>query len=452
MEKVSIRMSPHFIAMSGTSIKCPNCHSEISVDEVLKHQLEESIKLEFKHEIEEQREEDRKKLVAWKEEQKKQLAEKEQALRLSLTEQLQKDLTAASLQETKTLKEQILQKNKQLEDSRSRELNLLKKEEELEHKAKEVELTLQRQLAEERQKIWAKAEAESTEKHLLKEREQQQVIESLKKSLEEAQRKATQGSQQLQGEVQELELEHVLKQEFPLDEILPVAKGVNGADVTQRVRDSSGRLCGTIVWESKRTKNWSDGWISKLKDDCQLAKGDLAVLVTAVLPDGIKNFGFKEGIYVTGFDCLLSVARILRMVIIKEQTIKLSVVGKNEKMEVLYNYLSGNEFRQRIEAIVAGFSSMKDDLEQEKRAFARIWAKREKEIDRVINNTVGMHGDLEALMGSSLPQIKGLELDNFEVVGTSRVMMSNDNKTVIQTEFLASNDEAVIATEDLTEI
>lgn len=405
--------------MDVASIKCPNCQTEISVD-----QIEESVRLKNKQEFEKEREEDRKKLLAWKEEKEKALLEREKSLRETLEKKLKKELNEQVSLESKRLGEELAQKTKQLEESKLRELGLLKKEGELAQKLKDADLEIQRKLTEERQKIWVKAEAEAVEKHLLKEKEQSQVIESLKKSLEEAQRKANQGSQQLQGEVQELELEQVLKSEFPYDEITPVAKGVSGADVTQKVRDTQGRLCGCIVWESKRTKNWSEGWLSKLKEDSQLVKGDIAVLVTSVLPEGIKNFGLKDGIYVTNFECFTAVAKILRTVVIKEQSVKMSVVGKNEKMEVIFNYLSGNEFRQRVEAIVEAFSSMKDDLEQEKRAFQKIWAKREKEIDRVINNTVSMHGDLQGLMGASLPQIRGLELDNFKLIAASEVVVS----------------------------
>lgn len=415
--------------MSVSSIQCPNCKSQISVDQVLTHQIEESLKQKFQAESEAEKIKYRKEMQEWKE-------EKEKTLAGDLTEKIKQEILATSQEESKRLQEKLEEKEKIIAESRQKELTFLKKEEELEQKSREMELTVQRQISEERGKIWEKAQVEFSEKHLLKEREQSQIIESLKRSLEDAQRKAAQGSQQLQGEVQELELEQLLKAEFPTDEILSVAKGINGADAIQKIHDSAGRNCGTIVWESKRTKNWSDGWISKLKEDLQLAKGDIAVLVTATLPENIKNFGYKEGIYVTNFDCLLSVAKVLRMVIIKEQSIKQSVVGKNEKMEVLYNYLSGNEFRQRIEAIVEAFSSMQMDLDQEKRAFQKLWAKREKEIERVINNTVGLHGELQGLMGTSLQSVKGLELDNFDLIATTEVIVSSDSQTIIQTSLI----------------
>ncbi len=381
--------------MSSSSIKCPNCQLEISIDEVLRHQIEDSIKESL-----------RQKMLKWQEDKQK------------------------------SFEQELSQKDKQLQEGKERELGLLKKEGELETKLKDADLIIERKISEERQRIWEKAAGEASEKYQLREKEQTQIIESLKKSLEEAQRKASQGSQQLQGEVAELEMEQVLRAEFPTDEIVPVPKGVSGADAIQKVRDQTGRVCGSIVWESKRTKNWTEGWVLKLKEDMQLVKGDLAVLVSASLPEGLKNFGFKDGIYITNFECFLAVAKIIRVMIIKEQTIKSSVVGKNEKMEVLYSYLSGSQFRQHIEAIVEAFSLMKDDLEGEKRVFQKLWAKREKEIDRVIANTVGMHGDLQGLIGSSLPKIKGLELDSLEII-SSEVVVEADNKTIIQTEMVS---------------
>ena len=255
----------------------------------------------------------------------------------------------------------------------------------------------------------------------------------MKKKIEELQQKANLTSQQLQGEVLELELEEFLKKEFPLDEILPVAKGVRGADVLQKVKDQMGREVGTIIWESKRTKNWTEEWVSKLKDDMRASGADVAILVSSVLPAGIKYFGPKDGIFVTSFDCILGVSAQIRLALVKENQIKGSVVGKNEKMEVLWNYLSSNQFSQKIEAIVEAFSAMREDLEREKRAFTQIWSKREKQIERVINNTVGFHGELQGLMGASLPQIKSAELDGFEMIETTEI--ESDGVNLKQTTF-----------------
>src|SRR3989344_7143744 len=253
------------------------------------------------------------------------------------------------------------------------------------------------------------------EEHRLKDAEKDKQIEGMRKTIEELQLKANLTSQQLQGEVLELELEQLLCKEFPYDEILPVAKGIRGADVMQKVFDTNGKACGTIIWESKRTKAWSEEWVVKLKDDLRSSKADIAILITTILPQGVKNFVFRDGIYVTSFDCLIPVAQLIRSSLIQLFITKLINVGKNEKMEVIYNYLSGNEFRQRIEAIVEAFSSMREDLTQEKKVFTKLWSKREKEIDRVISNTIGMHGDLQGLMGASLPEIKALSVASLDL-------------------------------------
>ena len=210
----------------------------------------------------------------------------------------------------------------------------------------------------------------------------------------------------------ELELEQLLQHEFPFDEIISVAKGVNGADVLQKVCDPRGKVCGTIAWESKRTKAWSEGWISKLKDDQRAAKADVAVLVSTILPNGIRSFGYHDGIYICAFEVIIPLALLLRATLIQITETKQAHVGKNEKMEILYNYLSGPEFRGRVETIIEAFTAMRTQLEQEKRVYVKLWAQREKQIERVVTSTVGMHGDLKGLMGVALPEIKDLTLES----------------------------------------
>ncbi|KKQ67017.1 MAG: hypothetical protein US86_C0002G0134 [Candidatus Daviesbacteria bacterium GW2011_GWA2_38_24] len=375
--------------MSVSSITCPNCKNEISVDEALSHKIEENLKKEL-----------RQKMIAWQE-------EKEKALK--------KELLEKSDQESKLLKEELEEKKKQLNEAREFELQLRKEKTKLEDEKKAFELEKQRQLDEEREKIQKETANMMLEEHRLKDAEKDKQIEGMRKTIEELQLKANLTSQQLQGEVLELELEQLLCKEFPYDEILPVAKGIRGADVMQKVFDTNGKACGTIIWESKRTKAWSEEWVVKLKDDLRSSKADIAILITTILPQGVKNFVFRDGIYVTSFDCLIPVAQLIRSSLIQLFITKLINVGKNEKMEVIYNYLSGNEFRQRIEAIVEAFSSMREDLTQEKKVFTKLWSKREKEIDRVISNTIGMHGDLQGLMGASLPEIKALSVASLDL-------------------------------------
>ena len=232
----------------------------------------------------------------------------------------------------------------------------------------------------------------------------------MRKKIEELQRKAEQGSQQMQGEVLELELEDMLKVEFPLDDIEPVAKGARGADVLQVVKNQSGRIVGKILWETKRTKNWSDSWLSKLKDDQRDAKADISVIVSEALPDGMDHFKQLSGVWVSDIASSLSLAVALRTLLVQVSRANNAQDGKNEKMEVMYNYLMGPEFRNRVEAIVESFVLMKNDLDSEKRYMQKIWSKREKQIENVVTHISGMHGDLQGIAGSSLPNIKKLEL------------------------------------------
>jgi hypothetical protein len=241
-------------------------------------------------------------------------------------------------------------------------------------------------------------------------------MNDLKRQIDEWKRKAEQGSQQTQGEVVELEIENNLRAWFPYDEIEEVKKGVKGGDVLHKVRDGYGRECGVILWESKHTKAWQAGWISKLKEDQREAKAELAVIASKVLPAEIKNFGDIEGVYITNYESIFGVATVLRTQLIRLYAARQSMIGKNEKLEVIWTYLHGTQFKQRVEAIFESFTSMKENLDKEKKAMNRLWAEREKQIEQVINNTGGMYGDLQGLLGGSMPTIRSLELPLLEEV------------------------------------
>ncbi len=232
----------------------------------------------------------------------------------------------------------------------------------------------------------------------------------MRKQIEELKRRAEQGSQQAQGELLELELEDILGSSFRYDEIEPVAKGVRGGDVLHKVNTRSGHYCGTILWEAKRTKTWNDGWIQKLKDDQRAVKAELAVLVSTVLPKDVRRICNIDGVWVVDFPSAMGMGMALREILIKVAQARSAISGKTDKMEVIYNYLTGSEFRQRLEAIIEPFIAMKTDLDAEKRATEKVWAKREKQIQRVFESIAGMHGDLEGIIGTALPQIKLLEL------------------------------------------
>jgi hypothetical protein len=260
-------------------------------------------------------------------------------------------------------------------------------------------------------------EKQASQTQELKMMELQKQLTDAMKANEEMRRKLQQGSQQTQGEVLELELESQLKSEFPLDDITPVAKGVRGADILQVVKNQQGRVIGSILWELKNAQ-WSEKWLEKLRDDQRQSKADLAVLVSINMPPDITTFGMRDGVWISCRPTCIALAQALRIQMMRVYATQQSAVGKNEKMEVLYTYLSGFEFKQRVEAIVEAFSSLQDDIEKEKRWFNSKWAKQEKQIRKVIDQTIGMHGDLQGIMGASLPEIKQLQIEAPEELDT----------------------------------
>ena len=291
------------------------------------------------------------------------------------------------------------------------ELALRKERRELEEQKQSLELTVNRRLDEERTTIRESAKKEAADERQLKDAEKDKLISDLRTQIENLNRKSEQGSQQLQGEVMEIALEELLRQQFPFDEITPVPKGVHGGDVIQTVRDASGTTCGVILWESKRTKNWSDGWLPKCRDDQRAAKAQIAILTSIELPKDVSTFRHVEGVWVTSRLCAIHLASCaFEWALSRWQQQERSVDGRNDKMEVLYTYLSGQEFRHRVEGIVEAFVTLREDLEAEKRATQRIWARREKQLERAAAQTAGMYGDLQGIIGGSLPVIEHLDL------------------------------------------
>jgi hypothetical protein len=270
-------------------------------------------------------------------------------------------------------------------------------------------LDKQRQLDEEREKIVNEAKKEAEESMSLNLAQERKKNEDAQKQILELQRKLRQGSQQAQGEVMELELEGLLKREFPLDKITEVKKGQRGADVVQEVIDKKGRNCGVILWESKNAK-WSPAWIATLKENQRQAKAQLAVLVATDTPPGLETFAYRDGVWIATRKMVLPLALALRFDMVRVTFEKMVNVNKSEKAEVLYQYITSIEFKHRIEAIVETYSDMQSDIEREKRWFTAKWAKQEKQIRRVMDNTIGMRADLEGLVGSSLPSVDYLEL------------------------------------------
>jgi len=266
-----------------------------------------------------------------------------------------------------------------------------------------------RKLDSERKKIEEETSKRISEEQGLKLLEREETIAGLKKQIDELKRRAEVGSQQLQGEVQELDLESFLQEHFIYDELRPVPKGIRGADVLQKISTKNETDCGSILWESKRTKNWSEGWITKLKEDQREAKADIAVIVSDILPKDVSNAGFRNGVWITNRASLHGLAMALRKILTEVAFTKLAAEGKDEKIELLFRYLTGPEFRQRVEAMIETFVAMKQDLDKEKRATIARWGKQEKQIEKIVAVTAGMHGDLRGLIGSSMQSIPALE-------------------------------------------
>jgi hypothetical protein len=368
------------------TIKCPNCDELFELSEAISYDIEKRIKKKHEIEIEEKRK--------------------------AFEEKAKKDAYESVTLELSDLREQLEEKTTNLKEARKQELELLKKQRELQEKEENQELELTRKLEEGRQKILEKATGEFEEKHRLKDAEKEKQLNDMKKQIDELKRKSEQGSQQTQGEVLELDLENILKKSFTHDNIEPVPKGIKGADVLHKVHSPSGQFCGTIVWETKRTKAWSDKWIAKIKEDQRRVKGEIAVILTTVLPKDVRSFAHINGIWVTDYSSMVELATAIRMGLIEVAKTKQAAVGKKGKMEVVYNYLSGSDFKQKVEAIVETFRDMKDDLEKEKKASTKHWAKRQKQLELVIANTAGMYGDIHGIIGKSLPEIKLLEIDS----------------------------------------
>jgi hypothetical protein len=314
--------------------------------------------------------------------------------------------------EMKDLKAQLAEQQGKAEAAEKQELALRKKSRELEEKQKKLDVELQRRLDDERETLEKRLREESDEAHSLKFREKEKQIDELRSALDEARRKILQGSQERQGEVLELDIEGSLAGQFPADQIRPVPKGMRGADLIHEVCNDAGRSCGTILWEGKNTKHFQPAWIDKLKQDQRAAGASLAVIVSATLPDGMRDFGRIDGVWIASLRAWPALAVALREQLLQVAFARAASEGKREKMEMLYSYLSGEEFRHRVEAIVEAFTAMQEQIQKERRAMERLWCEREKQIERIIGNTAGMYGDIRGLIGAGMPEVRLLALES----------------------------------------
>ena len=308
------------------------------------------------------------------------------------------------------LHEVLKGRDEKLAAAQKAQAELTRKQRELDDARRELELTVEQRVQHGLNDARVRAKQEAEENLKLKVMEKDQTIAAMQQKIEELKRRAEQGSQQLQGEVQELMLENLLRAKFPFDTIEPVPKGEFGGDVLHRVIGAAGQTGGTILWETKRTRAWSDLWLAKLREDQRTAKAEIAVIVTQTLPKGIETFELLDGIWVTHPRAALPVALVLRHSLLELALVRQSSEGLQTKTEMVYQYLTGPRFRQRVEAIVEAFSTMRDDLDKERKVMMKQWAKREEQIMRVMGATVGMYGDLQGIAGKSLQEIEGLEL------------------------------------------
>jgi len=405
--------------MTEQTIKCPYCKKDILLTEALTHQIQERVRYELGVEVE-KKEKDLEKREAELVEKVKTVENSQKNINEEINRKLEiekQTLLKKALQEAegrvslelKDLREQIQEKDKKIEESEEKELELRKKQREIDAREKSLELDMTRKLDSERKKIEEETSKRISEEQGLKLLEREETIAGLKKQIDELKRRAEVGSQQLQGEVQELDLESFLQEHFIYDELRPVPKGIRGADVLQKISTKNETDCGSILWESKRTKNWSEGWITKLKEDQREAKADIAVIVSDILPKDVSNAGFRNGVWITNRASLHGLAMALRKILTEVAFTKLAAEGKDEKIELLFRYLTGPEFRQRVEAMIETFVAMKQDLDKEKRATIARGGKQEKQIEKIVAVTAGMHGDLRGLIGSSMQSIPALE-------------------------------------------
>ncbi len=416
---------------ANPSINCPDCGTEIKLNETLAGPLIEQTRREYeakltaKDSANEKREleiagaqaelakqkEDLDDLIAAKlKVAKEQIAEKE-AKRA-------KDLVAIDLdarqKEIADLKEIAKDREVRLQDAQKQQAELMKKQRELDNARRELEVTVEKRVDQSLSEIRTKAKKEAEESLSLKLTERDDKISAMQKRIEDLMRRAEQGSQQSQGEALELHLENILSEKFPIDKHEPVAKGEFGGDLLQRVVGTGGSECGTILWESKRTKNWSDGWLAKLRNDQRAAKADMAVIISTALPDGVSSFDLIDGVWVASPNYVIPLSIVLRQSLMEVFSSRAVTTGQETKMQLVYGYLTGQQFRHRVEAIVERFSDMSDDLNREKKAMTRLWAKREQQINAVIESTVGMYGDLQGIAGVAMQEIEGLEVPLLE--------------------------------------
>ncbi len=425
----------------STEIKCPNCSHTFPIEEVMAEEYKKDLREQMQSFTRKKEEEFNKKLtevsqqkLLQEQEMEKQLAHQKQ--QFDQQKQLQSQLFEKQLTEEKKQLQAVLEENlrksissdfenklqmldnankdneEKLKLARAKELDFMKKEQLMKEKEAEMELEIQRKLQEQRGEMVEQIRKQEADKNSLKETEHQLRVKELEKQLddqkklaEEMKRKAEQGSTQLQGEVQELILEELLRNAFPFDLITEVGKGVRGADCVHHVRNQFGQECGKIIYESKRTKDFSMEWIEKLKKDMRSMGVDVAVIVTQCYPKGMDCFGEKDGVWICSFDEVKAVSYILRDGIVKLSGAIKSQENRGDKMHMLYDYLTSTEFSEQWKAIREGFMSMKLSIQRERDAMEKMWKAREKQLEKVMLNAAHIRGSIEGIAGTDSIQL-----------------------------------------------
>lgn len=417
----------------ANDLKCPKCGTDIDVENVMAADIETKYQQQYQQKLQTTLSDmalEKNKLqqaMQQFEEKKKnenaifseKLQQEKNKLEVELQQQLQKSIAADFENKLRLLEINNKDNEEKLKDARKKELEFLQKENELKNREAELEIAIQKKIQTERQIITEQIRKQETEKSQLKDtdmqlklKELQMQLDDQKKLAEQMKQKAEQGSMQRQGESQELLLEAILKENFPFDIIEEVGKGVEGADCIQTVRNNQGKHCGKIIYESKRTKTWSNSWLDKLKTDMRSKGADVAILVTQAYPKDMEKFGEKDGVWICSFSDVSSIAQLLRNGIIKISEAIASQDNKGDKMQLLYNYLTGNEFKGQMEAIVEGFVSLRQGIIKEKIQMEKIWKEREKQLEKVLLSTSGMFGAVKGIAGASIGYIPLLEGEN----------------------------------------
>ncbi len=407
----------------NNSLACPNCNHEIELTELMRTQVASQIRGKLdaeaavrERELEKQRDEVKRQQLQLDQERAAVAEQVRSQIELARTKLLadakkeaQKNAQDAVAVELADRDERLKELTQSLEAARTQELELRKMQRQLQTEKDTLKLEVERRLDAARDQLVSDAKAQFDREHELKQAEKDKTIADMTVKLREMQRKIEQGSQQLQGEVQELALEQMLADTFPTDEIAPVGKGVSGGDCIQVVVNGSGTACGRILWESKRTKRWGGDWLAKARDNARASRADVVGIVSETLPDGIDGFAPIEGVWVCSWAAAKSLATALRHGLIELGKARVALVGQHAKQELVYNYLASLEFAHRVGGIAEAFITMQADLDSEKRAFKKQWSKREKQLERAITNTASLYGDLQGIIGASLPKIDGLE-------------------------------------------